>query len=115
MNPLNKPAFWLLSLAQYHHASTENNQAMCNLVPRLHAPAFLTRCEKSWGVEPGNEANAGYERFRLFKCSYNTLISLNTGVNNTCRQDASCGLSYTKEDLACSIKCKTFEEEILHG
>ena len=63
MNPLNKPAFWLLSLAQYHHASTENNQAMCNLVPRLHAPAFLTRCEKSWGVEPGNEANAGYERF----------------------------------------------------
>ena len=27
-----------------------------SLVPRLHSPAFLTRCEKSWGVEPGNEA-----------------------------------------------------------
>ena len=37
-----------------------------SLVPRLHCPAFLapcrkaarfsTRCEKSWAVEPGNEA-----------------------------------------------------------
>ena len=23
---------------------------------RLHSPAFLTQCEKGWGVEPGNEA-----------------------------------------------------------
>ena len=29
---------------------------MHSLVPRLHSPASLTWCEKSWGVEPGNEA-----------------------------------------------------------
>ena len=32
-----------------------------SLVPKLHSPAFLAlcrkaQCEKSWGVEPGNEA-----------------------------------------------------------
>ena len=34
--------------------------SIISLVPRLHSPAFLALCEKSWGVEPGNEAKYYY-------------------------------------------------------
>ena len=50
---------------------TSNVVTSSSLVPRLHSPAFLATCrkagcEKSWGVEPGNEAN-------LFYCSHKML------------------------------------------
>ena len=42
-----------------------------SLIPRLHSPAFLapsTRCEKSWGVEHGNEARTTSCMNHSLKC-----------------------------------------------
>ena len=51
-----RPIFLTLGSVNSIYISTT---AVASLVPRLHSPAFLEPCEKSWGVEPGNEASNG--------------------------------------------------------